>query len=136
MQVGVLHRDGQAKAAAADGTVPGRVGPPKPVEHLLGLTGLEANAVVAHRHSHRELVAGHKDVDRPTLAVLDGVDQQVAQDPLDPASFFLYETYDNEAAFKAHLQTEHFKTFTETVAPWTASKHMLTYELISGPGQA
>jgi autoinducer 2-degrading protein len=60
----------------------------------------------------------------------------VAQDPLDPASFFLYETYDSEAAFKAHLETEHYKTFDETVTPWTASKHVLTYELISGVGQA
>jgi (4S)-4-hydroxy-5-phosphonooxypentane-2,3-dione isomerase len=60
----------------------------------------------------------------------------VAQDPLDPASFLLYEAYDSEAAFKAHLETEHFKTFSETVTPWTASKHILTYELISGPGQA
>ena len=60
----------------------------------------------------------------------------VAQDPVDPASFFLYETYDNEAAFKAHLETEHYKRFNETVSPWTASKRVLTYELISGHGQA
>jgi (4S)-4-hydroxy-5-phosphonooxypentane-2,3-dione isomerase len=60
----------------------------------------------------------------------------VAEDPVDPAAFFLYETYDDEAAFKAHLETEHFKTFNEMVTPWTASKRVLTYELISGPGQA
>jgi (4S)-4-hydroxy-5-phosphonooxypentane-2,3-dione isomerase len=60
----------------------------------------------------------------------------VAQDPVDPASFLLYEAYDNEAAFKAHRETEHYKAFDETVTPWTASKHMLTYELISGHGQA
>ncbi len=60
----------------------------------------------------------------------------VAQDPLDPSTFFLYEIYDDEAAFKLHCETPHFKAFNETVAPMTASKRVLTYELISGQGQA
>ena len=30
--------------------------------------------------------------------------------PADPHDFFLYEQYRDEAAFKAHQQTEHFKT--------------------------
>ena len=34
----------------------------------------------------------------------------------DPNHFFLYEVYDNEAAFKAHRETEHFKKFAATVA--------------------
>jgi autoinducer 2-degrading protein len=60
----------------------------------------------------------------------------VAQDPLDENSFFLYEVYDSEAAFKAHLATQHFEQFNATVAPWTASKRVLTYDLITGHGQA
>ena len=59
----------------------------------------------------------------------------VAQDPKDAASFFLYEIYDDEAAFQAHTQTAHFKHFDAISAPWTASKKVLTYERIAAPGQ-
>jgi len=34
----------------------------------------------------------------------------------DPNHFFLYEVYDNEAAYKAHRETEHFKKFAATAA--------------------
>ncbi|MGI9425563.1 MAG: putative quinol monooxygenase [Hyphomicrobiaceae bacterium] len=60
----------------------------------------------------------------------------VAQDPKEPASFFLYEIYDDEAAFQAHVQTDHFKHFDAISAPWTASKKVLTYERIAAPSQA
>lgn len=32
----------------------------------------------------------------------------VSQDPIDPAGYFLYEVYDDEAAFKAHCDSEWF----------------------------
>ena len=38
------------------------------------------------------------------------------------AVFFLYELYDDEAAFAAHLETPHFKAFDREVAPWVVSK--------------
>ncbi|MGI9409971.1 MAG: putative quinol monooxygenase [Hyphomicrobiaceae bacterium] len=57
----------------------------------------------------------------------------VAQDPNDPASFFLYEIYDDEAAFKAHIETEHFKHFDSISTPWTASKKVLTFNRIASP---
>ena len=57
----------------------------------------------------------------------------VAQDPDDPASFFLYEIYDDEAAFKAHIETEHFKHFDAISVPWTASKKVLTFNRIASP---
>lgn len=60
----------------------------------------------------------------------------VSEDPLDANAFFLYEVYDDEAAFKLHTETPHFKTFDATVGPMTASKRVLTYELISTHGQA
>jgi autoinducer 2-degrading protein len=41
--------------------------------------------------------------------------------PAAPA-FYLYEIYDDEAAFKAHLQTAHFKTFDGLTAPWIAKR--------------
>jgi autoinducer 2-degrading protein len=51
----------------------------------------------------------------------------VAQDPNDPAQFFLYEIYDDEAAFKAHIETAHFKHFDHISAPWTAAKKVMTF---------
>jgi quinol monooxygenase YgiN len=38
--------------------------------------------------------------------------------------FFLYELYDDEAAFQAHLRTPHFKAFDALVAPWVADKQV------------
>ncbi|HYB71089.1 MAG TPA: putative quinol monooxygenase [Candidatus Bathyarchaeia archaeon] len=34
----------------------------------------------------------------------------------DPNHFFLYEVYDNEAAYQAHRQTEHFKKYAALTA--------------------
>jgi (4S)-4-hydroxy-5-phosphonooxypentane-2,3-dione isomerase len=34
----------------------------------------------------------------------------------DPNHFFLYEIYDNEAAYKAHRETDHFKKYAATTA--------------------
>ena len=31
------------------------------------------------------------------------------RDPEDPRTFFVYELYDDEAAYQAHVDTEHFK---------------------------
>ncbi len=60
----------------------------------------------------------------------------VAQDPLDTNAFFLYETYDDEAAFKLHLESPHYLSFNEHVTPMTASKRVLKYDLISDHGLA
>lgn len=38
----------------------------------------------------------------------------------DPGQFLLYEVYIDEAAFRAHQQTEHYKTWKATVADWMA----------------
>ena len=54
----------------------------------------------------------------------------VAQAPDDEASFFLYEIYDDEAAFKAHIETPHFKSFDALSAPWVRDKKVLTFERI------
>ncbi|GAB4391985.1 MAG: putative quinol monooxygenase [Kiloniellaceae bacterium] len=52
----------------------------------------------------------------------------VCYDPAAPTTCFLYEIYQDEKAFRAHLATSHFKTFDATVAPWVASKLVHTYE--------
>jgi autoinducer 2-degrading protein len=49
----------------------------------------------------------------------------------DGAEIFLYEIYDDEAAFKAHLATDHFQRFNEISTPWTAGKRVLTYQRLS-----
>jgi quinol monooxygenase YgiN len=49
----------------------------------------------------------------------------------DGTEIFLYEIYDDEAAFNAHLQTEHYKRFNAAVTPWTAHKQVTKYRLIA-----
>ena len=49
----------------------------------------------------------------------------------DGSTIFLYEIYDSEAAFKAHLATEHFLRFNATVTPWVAQKRVVTYHRVS-----
>ena len=46
----------------------------------------------------------------------------VAQDPEDPGSFFLYEVYEDRAAFDLHLGTPHFAAFAKVADPVTLSK--------------
>ena len=70
---------------------------------------------------------------RNSLANESGCRQfDVAQDPLDPAGYFLYEVYDDEAAFKAHCDSAHFADIEARCAPWIASKKVLTYTLLQG----
>ena len=53
----------------------------------------------------------------------------VCYDPNDDSECFLYEIYKNEAAFQAHLESDHFKQFDQTVAPWVESKTVRTLHL-------
>jgi autoinducer 2-degrading protein len=46
----------------------------------------------------------------------------VCVDPKDRISVFLYEIYDNRAAFDAHLATAHFKRFDAAVGDMVAAK--------------
>ena len=56
----------------------------------------------------------------------------VAQPPDEPERFFLYELYDDEAAFQAHLESAHFLDFNAKVEPMTVSKEVRTMDLVSG----
>jgi len=51
----------------------------------------------------------------------------VALDPDDPATVFLYERYTDRAAFEAHLRSRHFTEFDTTVASWLAAKTVHAY---------
>lgn len=44
---------------------------------------------------------------------------------------YLYEIYDDEAAFQAHLATDHYKRFKATVAPWVDQQRIAKYRRLS-----
>jgi len=46
----------------------------------------------------------------------------VNQDPLSPNSIFLYELYEDAAAFELHKQTDHYLEFNEAIAPMIIGK--------------
>lgn len=50
----------------------------------------------------------------------------VCVDPKDKTTVFLYEVYDDRAAFDAHLATSHFKSFDAAVASMVAAKTVRT----------
>ena len=55
---------------------------------------------------------------------------EVAVDPDRRGRFFLYEVYDDEAAFRLHLESEHFRAFDAQVRDWTQTKSVTALERI------
>jgi autoinducer 2-degrading protein len=53
----------------------------------------------------------------------------VCTDPNQPERVFLYEIYSDEAAFQAHRETAHFKSFDADVATMLRSKAVETWVL-------
>lgn len=53
-------------------------------------------------------------------------------DPGNAARVFLYEIYDDRAAFDAHLASAHFKAFDAEVGPWVTDKQVATAILSDG----
>jgi (4S)-4-hydroxy-5-phosphonooxypentane-2,3-dione isomerase len=54
----------------------------------------------------------------------------VCQDPLDPASIFLYEIYEDRDAFDEHVASAHFRAFDARVREWVSSKTVRIYERV------
>jgi len=52
----------------------------------------------------------------------------VCFDSADVQTVFLYELYADRAAFDAHLQTAHFKSFDVAVADMVADKTVMTFD--------
>ena len=46
---------------------------------------------------------------------------------------FLYELYTDRAAFDVHLESEHFRAFSEATAPVVREKRVETYALAENP---
>jgi (4S)-4-hydroxy-5-phosphonooxypentane-2,3-dione isomerase len=63
--------------------------------------------------------------DEPACRLFD-----VCRDPADPCQFFLYELYDDEAAFAAHLQTPHFLQMNASTAAWVEAKSVRQLRLL------
>ena len=55
----------------------------------------------------------------------------VCVDTDQPSIFFLYEAYDDAAAFAAHRETDYFAEFAETVGEWVTEKTVKTLHRIS-----
>lgn len=53
----------------------------------------------------------------------------VLRDPADPDGLWLYEIYDDRAAFDAHLAADHFKDFDRASAPLVAAKTVRLFQL-------
>ena len=47
-----------------------------------------------------------------------------------PAYFFLYEMYDDEAAFQEHMKTSHFNAVNAAIEPWVEEKIVRTFILV------
>lgn len=48
--------------------------------------------------------------------------------------FFLYELYDDDAAFERHRQTEYFAQFFATVDPWIRDKDLNVWNIATPEG--
>ncbi|MEM7446114.1 MAG: putative quinol monooxygenase [Pseudomonadota bacterium] len=68
-----------------------------------------------------------------SLALEDGCSQfDVCVDPDDPARIFLYEIYDDRAAFDLHLASDHFLTFDAATRDWVKDKQVTTWHRNQG----
>ncbi len=54
----------------------------------------------------------------------------VATDPDRPGDVFLYEVYDDAAAFAAHKTTPHYAAFDAATGPMIAAKDVRTYATV------
>ena len=84
------------------------------------------------REEHRErFMARMFQQARDSLEKEGGCRQfDVAVDPKDPCRVFLYELYDDEAAFQAHLASDHFKGFDRTTADWFTDKEVQAWQRV------
>ena len=54
----------------------------------------------------------------------------VCRDPDNPSRFFLYEFYEDKAAFELHLKTEHYLNFDAKTADWVSLKKPQAWSLL------
>ena len=81
-----------------------------------------------HRAEFRTAMLGNAHASRITEP---GCRQFDVCETADGAEIFLYEVYDDEAAFKAHLATAHYRDFNATTTPWVVLKRVTIFNRIS-----
>ena len=81
---------------------------------------VEFRIVPAHVQAFHQAIVDNARLSLETEAGCHRFD--VCRDPADPTAFFLYELYDDEAAFQAHLRTPHFLQMDAATAGWVDSK--------------
>ena len=81
---------------------------------------VELDIVPAEREKYIEAIKenGASSVKEPGCRQFD-----IVVLPSDPNHFLLYEVYDNEAAYKAHRETDHFKKYAATTANMVAKRN-------------
>jgi len=60
-----------------------------------------------------------------------GLQFDVAQDPKEPARFVMLEVYKDDAAIKAHTDSEHFKNFRPVVGELVADRKIEMLDVVS-----
>jgi (4S)-4-hydroxy-5-phosphonooxypentane-2,3-dione isomerase len=55
----------------------------------------------------------------------------ISVDPLEGASFLLYQVYEDEAAYLAHRELPHYADFRILTDPWVRTRRVLTYEAVA-----
>lgn len=78
----------------------------------------------ARRAAFAELVCGQA---RDSLAEPGCCTFEVWSDPARPSEVFLWEVYRDEAAFRAHLETPHFRRFEAAAADMLVAKRIATW---------
>ena len=66
---------------------------------------------VARAGEEEEVARALAELRAPSLAEPGVLEYRVHRDVGDPRAFFVFEVYENPAAYEAHVQTEHFKTW-------------------------
>ena len=86
---------------------------------------VEFEIAAEHTESFRDAILQQAS---NSLAREDACQQfDVCFDGEDLSKCFLYEKYDDRAAFEGHLQSDHFKQFDSLVSSWLKSKTVQTW---------
>lgn len=86
-----------------------------------------AIAIEAKEGCADEVAEGLRQMVAPTMAE-PGVKLFLPyRSPANAHAFFIYELYENEAAWAAHQQTPHFVNFVATIVPLVAKRERVPY---------
>jgi autoinducer 2-degrading protein len=82
-----------------------------------------------HRAALRDSLVMHAKLATKDIERCRRVD--ISIDPLDDASLLIYAVFDDEASYMAYQESKHYADVAILIEPWTASRRVLTYNMIS-----